>query len=69
MSAPASDPPVPPPAGDNNGVPKPESSPVSDEQTPLLADQPTEDVKMEEVKPVEDTLEDVPDHVRNVRLE
>jgi len=68
MSSPASDPPIPPsdaPNGNKDG----ESSTSRNE--PALASDPVapiEDVKMEEVKAVEDTFEDIPDSVIRVRI-
>jgi hypothetical protein len=69
MSAPASDPPQDPPTGIE--APKPEEA--SSSASSSSGEQPAEgDVKMEEAqaaKPetIEDTLEDIPDHVKEVR--
>ena len=66
MSEPAADPPVPPPDQANGGE-KAESSPTTD--SPHATSPPqTEDVPMEEVKPVEDTFEDIPKTVLQVIL-
>ena len=69
MSDAASDPPVPPPDPPAAANDKPETSdlPVATDATAPPADDPSaEDVKMEEVKPIEDTFEDVPESVLDV---
>ncbi len=68
MSAPASDPPVTPP-NPPNGDQKTDTTPSNPSETPAGAAEtaaPTEDVKMEESRPVEDTFEDIPDAVLSV---
>ena len=66
MSAPASDPPQDPPTG--SGDVKPETASTS-ASTSTGETVPEGDVKMEEApkaETIEDTLEDIPDHVKEV---
>jgi hypothetical protein len=66
MSAPASDPPQDPPTGSGDVKPGDASSSASSSTGENV---PEGDVKMEEApKPetIEDTLEDIPDHVKEV---
>ena len=66
MSAPASDPPQDPPTG--SGDIKPEAASTS-ASTSTGETVPEGDVKMEEApkaETIEDTLEDIPDHVKEV---
>ena len=69
MSAPASDPPQDPPTGSGDSKPGDASTSAS----ASTGETPAEgDVKMEEeaqapkVETIEDTLEDIPDHVKEV---
>ena len=69
MSAPASDPPQDPPTGTGSGDVKPADA-SSSASSSTGETVPEGDVKMEEApKPetIEDTLEDIPDHVKEVR--
>ncbi|RSH83526.1 26S proteasome regulatory subunit 6A [Apiotrichum porosum] len=59
MSEPAADPPVPPPTAPAAAEVKAESSSAAAETAAATGD----DVKMEEVKPVEETWDDIPEHV------
>jgi hypothetical protein len=83
MSEPSSDQPGQPPPGPGGDDNKPEDqseTSSSAEETPAtpptdgepqkgeVAPEATEDVPMEELKPVEDDLADVPESVRNVSL-
>lgn len=63
MSEPAADPPVPPPTAPAAAEVKAESSSAAAETAAATGD----DVKMEEVKPVEETWDDIPEHVVSVR--
>jgi len=68
MSAPASDPPQDPPTGTGSGDVKPADA-SSSASSSTGETVPEGDVKMEEApKPetIEDTLEDIPDHVKEV---
>jgi len=73
MSAPSSDPPQDPPSnvgdvktGESSDSSAPSTSTPANDETPVEG---SGDVKMEEAKEetVEDTFEDLPDHVKDVR--
>lgn len=63
MSESSADPPVPPPNAPSSDQGKAESSSAAAETAAATGD----DVKMEEAKPVEETWEDIPEHVLSVR--
>ena len=67
MSAPSSDPPVTPPNG-TSGNEKGEGSPAEATANGSAppADPQNDDVKMDEVKPVEDPFDDIPEGVLSV---
>ena len=67
MSDPTSDPPVPPPDPPNGSLKDESTSPANDnDASTIQTPAPTEDIKMEEVKPIEDTFDDIPESVLKV---